>query len=168
MTRPIRILGIDPGLRRTGWGMVAIAGNALSFLGCGSVTTDDRDALAARLLAIHDGLMRILAEFQPDEAAVEQTFVNKSGSATLKLGQARGIAMLVPAQAGLLVAEYEPNLVKKSIVGAGHGDKSQVRMMITVLLPTAELTSDDASDALAVAITHAHHRTSVLVKMALT
>jgi len=168
MNRPIRILGIDPGLRRTGWGMVAIAGNALSFLGCGSVTTDDRDALAARLLAIHDGLMRILAEFQPDEAAVEQTFVNKSGSATLKLGQARGIAMLVPAQAGLLVAEYEPNLVKKSIVGAGHGDKSQVRMMITVLLPTAELTSDDASDALAVAITHAHHRTSVLVKMALT
>jgi crossover junction endodeoxyribonuclease RuvC len=96
------------------------------------------------------------------------TFVNKDAGATLKLGQARGIAMLVPAQAGLPVAEYEPNLVKKSIVGAGHGDKSQVRMMITVLLPTAELTSDDASDALAVAITHAHHRASVLVRMALT
>ena len=138
MNRPIRILGIDPGLRRTGWGMVAIAGNALSFLGCGSVTTNDRDALAARLLAIHDGLMRILDEFRPDEAAVEQTFVNKSGSATLKLGQARGIAMVVPARAGVPVAEYAPNLVKKSIVGAGHGDKAQVRMMIGVLLPKAD------------------------------
>ena len=98
MTRPIRILGIDPGLRRTGWGMVEIAGNRLGFLGCGSVTTSDRDALAARLLAIHDGLMRILEEFQPDEAAVEATFVNKDAKATLKLGQARGIAMVVPAQ----------------------------------------------------------------------
>ena len=167
ITGPIRILGIDPGLRRTGWGMVAIAGNALSFLGCGSVTTDDRDALAARLLAIHDGLMRILAEFQPDEAAVEQTFVNKSGSATLKLGQARGIAMVVPARAGVPVSEYAPNLVKKSIVGAGHGDKAQVRMMIGVLLPKADPQSDDASDALAIAVTHAHHRQSVLHRVAI-
>ena len=166
MNRPIRILGIDPGLRRTGWGMVAIAGNALSFLGCGSVTTDDRDALAARLLAIHDGLMRILAEFQPDEAAVEQTFVNKSGSATLKLGQARGIAMVVPARAGVPVSEYAPNLVKKSIVGAGHGDKAQVRMMIGVLLPKADPSSHDAADALAIAVTHAHHRQSVILKVA--
>ena len=166
MNRPIRILGIDPGLRRTGWGMVAIAGNALSFLGCGSVTTDDRDALAARLLAIHDGLMRILAEFQPDEAAVEQTFVNKSGSATLKLGQARGIAMVVPARAGVPVSEYAPNLVKKSIVGAGHGDKAQVRMMIGVLLPKADPSTDDAADALAIAVTHAHHRQSVLLRVA--
>ena len=168
MSRPIRILGIDPGLRRTGWGVVEIAGNRLGYLGCGSVRTRDNDGLGARLVAIHEGLTRIVEKFRPDEAAVEVTFVNKDAGATLKLGQARGIAMLVPAQAGLLVAEYEPNLVKKSIVGAGHGDKSQVRMMITVLLPTAELTSDDASDALAVAITHAHHRTSVLVKMALT
>jgi crossover junction endodeoxyribonuclease RuvC len=167
MNRPIRILGIDPGLRRTGWGMVAIAGNALSFLGCGSVTTDDRDALAARLLAIHDGLMRILAEFQPDEAAVEQTFVNKSGSATLKLGQARGIAMVVPARAGVPVSEYAPNLVKKSIVGAGHGDKAQVRMMIGVLLPKADPSTDDAADALAIAVTHAHHRQSVILKVAM-
>ncbi|HEX8829219.1 MAG TPA: crossover junction endodeoxyribonuclease RuvC, partial [Xanthobacteraceae bacterium] len=96
MTRPIRILGIDPGLRRTGWGMVEIAGNRLGFLGCGSVTTNDRDSLAARLLAIHDGLMRILEEYRPHEAAVEATFVNKDAKATLKLGQARGIAMVVP------------------------------------------------------------------------
>ena len=166
MTRPIRILGIDPGLRRTGWGMVEIAGNRLSFLGCGSVTTSDRAALAARLLAIHDGLMRILEEFKPDEAAVEATFVNKDANATLKLGQARGIAMVVPARAGVPVAEYAPNLVKKSIVGAGHGDKAQIRMMIGVLLPKAEPSSDDAADALAVAVTHAHHRQSVLLKVA--
>src|ERR1700726_1168827 len=100
MTRPIRILGIDPGLRRTGWGIVEIAGNRLGFLGCGSVTTNDRDGLASRLLAIHDGLMRVLDEFRPDEAAVEQTFVNKDAQATLKLGQARGIALVGPAKAG--------------------------------------------------------------------
>jgi len=167
MTRPIRILGIDPGLRRTGWGMVTIAGNRLTFLGCGSVTTRDTDALAARLLAIHDGLMRILDEFRPDEAAVEATFVNKDAKATLKLGQARGIAMVVPAKAGVPVAEYAPNLVKKSIVGTGHGDKAQVRMMIGVLLPKAEPSSDDAADALAVAVTHAHHRQSVVLHAAL-
>ena len=168
MSRPIRILGIDPGLRRTGWGVVEIAGNRLGFLGCGSVRTRDHDHIGMRLVAIHEGLTRIIEKFRPDEAAVEVTFVNKDAHASLKLGQARGIAMLVPAQAGLPVAEYEPNLVKKSIVGAGHGDKSQVRMMITVLLPTAELTSDDAADALAIAVTHAHHRASVIVKLALT
>ena len=119
MTRPIRILGIDPGLRRTGWGVVEIAGNRLGFIGCGSVTTNDRDALAARLLAIYDGLLRILDQYRPDEAAVEATFVNKDATATLKLGQARGIAMVVPAKAGVPVAEYAPNLVKKSIVGVG-------------------------------------------------
>jgi len=166
MTRPIRILGIDPGLRRTGWGMVEIAGNRLSFLGCGSVTTREEDALAARLLAIHDGLLCILEEFRPDEAAVEATFVNKDAKATLKLGQARGIAMVVPARAGVPVAEYAPNLVKKSIVGLGHGDKAQVRMMIGVLLPKADPASDDAADALAVAVTHAHHRQSVVLNVA--
>jgi crossover junction endodeoxyribonuclease RuvC len=166
MTRAIRILGIDPGLRRTGWGVVEIAGNRLGFLGCGSVLTDDRAALAERLLTIHDGLMRILDQYRPDEAAVEATFVNKDASATLKLGQARGIAMVVPAKAGVPVAEYAPNLVKKSIVGAGHGDKAQVRMMIGVLLPKADPSSDDAADALAVAVTHAHHRQSVVVKLA--
>ncbi len=167
MTRPIRILGIDPGLRRTGWGIVGISGNALSFLGCGSVTSNDWDDLATRLLAIHDGLMRILDEFRPDEAAVEQTFVNKDAKATLKLGQARGIAMVVPAKAGVPVSEYAPNVVKKSIVGAGHGDKAQVRMMIGVLLPKADPSSDDAADALAIAVTHAHHRRSVILHAAL-
>jgi len=167
MTRPIRILGIDPGLRRTGWGMVEIAGNRLGFIGCGSVTTRDDDALAARLLTIYEGLMRILDEFRPDEAAVEATFVNRDAKATLKLGQARGIAMVVPAKAGVPVAEYAPNLVKKSIVGAGHGDKAQVRMMIGVLLPKADPSSDDAADALAIAVTHAHHRQSVVLHAAL-
>jgi crossover junction endodeoxyribonuclease RuvC len=165
--QPIRILGIDPGLRRTGWGIIEIAGNRLGFLGCGSVATNDRDDLATRLLAIHDGLMRILDEFRPDEAAVESTFVNKNPAATLKLGQARGIAMVVPARAGVPVAEYAPNLIKKSIVGAGHGDKAQVRMMIGVLLPKADPGSDDAADALAIAVTHAHHRQSVLLHAAL-
>jgi crossover junction endodeoxyribonuclease RuvC len=167
VTRPIRILGIDPGLRRTGWGMVAIDGNRLSFIGCGSVTTNDRDALAARLLVIHDGLMKILEEFRPDEAAVEATFVNKDAQATLKLGQARGVAMVVPAKAGVPVAEYAPNLVKKSIVGSGHGDKVQVRMMIGVLLPKADPASHDAADALAIAVTHAHHRRSAVLHAAL-
>src|SRR5579862_6000170 len=166
MTRPIRILGIDPGLRRTGWGVIEIAGNRLSFIGCGSVATDDRAMLALRLLAIHDGLTCILDDYRPDEAAVEATFVNKDATATLKLGQARGIAMVVPARAGVPVAEYAPNLVKKSIVGAGHGDKAQVRMMIGVLLPKADPNSDDAADALAIAVTHAHHRQSVILKAA--
>jgi crossover junction endodeoxyribonuclease RuvC len=166
MTRPIRILGIDPGLRRTGWGVVEIAGNRLGFIGCGSVTSNDRDDTATRLLAIHDGLTRILGEFRPDEAAVEATFVNKDAQATLKLGQARGIAMVVPAKAGIPVAEYAPNVVKKSIVGAGHGDKVQVRMMIGVLLPKADPASHDAADALAIAVTHAHHRQSVVLKVA--
>src|SRR5580693_427025 len=151
MTRPIRILGIDPGLRRTGWGVVEIAGNRLGYLGCGSVRTRDNDGLGARLVAIHEGLTRIVEKFRPDEAAVEATFVNKDAGATLKLGQARGVAMLVPAIAGVPVAEYAPNLVKKTIVGVGHGEKAQVRMMISVLLPKADPQSDDAADALAVA-----------------
>jgi crossover junction endodeoxyribonuclease RuvC len=167
MTHLIRILGIDPGLRRTGWGVVEIEGNRLGFIGCGSVTTDDQDELAVRLLAIHDGLMRVLDQFRPDEAAVEATFVNKDARATLKLGQARGVAMVVPARAGVPVAEYAPNLVKKSIVGAGHGDKVQVRMMIGVLLPKADPGSHDAADALAIAVTHAHHRRSAALHAAL-
>jgi crossover junction endodeoxyribonuclease RuvC len=166
MTRLIRIIGIDPGLRRTGWGVIEIAGNRLGFLGCGSVMTREQDGLAERLLAIHDGLARIVDEFEPHEAAVEATFVNKDAKATLKLGQARGIAMVVPARAGVPVAEYAPNVVKKSIVGAGHGDKTQVRMMIGVLLPKADPRSDDAADALAIAVTHAHHRQGVVLKAA--
>jgi crossover junction endodeoxyribonuclease RuvC len=164
--RPIRILGIDPGLRRTGWGVVAIQGSRLSFLACGSVASDDKAALSARLVSIHDGLRRVVAELAPDEAAVEATFVNRDAAATLKLGQARGIAMLVPALAGLPVAEYAPNLVKKTIVGAGHSEKVQIRMMVKVLLPKADPQSDDAADALAIAVTHAHHRQSVVLRMA--
>jgi len=158
MTTPIRILGIDPGLRHTGWGLISCAGNNLKFIASGVVNPDPKADLAVRLLQLHEGLDEIINSFEPDEAAVEQTFVNRSGSATLKLGQARGIAMLAPARAKILVAEYAPNVVKKTVIGAGHGDKKQIRMMIGVLLPQAEVTSDDAADALAIAITHAHHR----------
>jgi crossover junction endodeoxyribonuclease RuvC len=163
MRPPIRILGIDPGLRRTGWGVIDVDGNRLSFVACGSVATDDKATLAVRLLAIHDGLIRVVEQFHPAEAAVEATFVNKDATATLKLGQARGIAMLVPARAGLEVAEYAPNLVKKTIVGAGHSDKVQIRMMIGVLLPKGDPKTEDAADALAIAVCHAHHRGAAAV-----
>jgi crossover junction endodeoxyribonuclease RuvC len=166
MGQPIRILGIDPGLRRTGWGLIGCEGNRLIYLACGSVQTSDKLSLAERLVTIHDGLARIVDEFRPDEAAVEATFVNKDAAATLKLGQARGIAMLVPAIAGLPVAEYAPNLVKKTIVGAGHSEKGQIRMMIGVLLPKADPQSEDAADALAIAVCHAHHRQSAALKLA--
>jgi crossover junction endodeoxyribonuclease RuvC len=164
--QPIRILGIDPGLRRTGWGIVEVEGNRLSFVACGSLATDDQAALALRLVTIHDGLVRVVADFRPDEAAAEATFVNRDATATLKLGQARGVALLVPARAGVPVAEYAPNLVKKTIVGTGHGDKAQIRMMIGVLLPKAAPDSEDAADALAVAVTHAHHRQSAVARAA--
>jgi crossover junction endodeoxyribonuclease RuvC len=166
MGRAIRILGIDPGLRRTGWGMIAIDGNRLMFLASGSVATDNKATLAERLVTLHDGLRRVVAEHAPEEAAVEATFVNKDAVATLKLGQARGIALLVPALAGLSVAEYAPNLVKKTIIGAGHGEKAQIRMMLGVLLPKADPQTHDAADALAIAICHAHHRQSVLLRVA--
>lgn len=164
--RPIRILGIDPGLRRTGWGVVDVEGNRLSFVACGSVDTDEHADLAVRLVTIHDGLERVIDEFRPEEAAVEATFVNRDAAAALKLGQARGIALLVPGRSGLLVAEYAPNVVKKSIVGAGHCDKKQIRMMISVLLPKADPASEDAADALAIAVTHAHHRQSAVLRAA--
>jgi crossover junction endodeoxyribonuclease RuvC len=167
MTGLIRIIGIDPGLRRTGWGVVDVEGNRLMFVACGSVDTDERLALAQRLVTIHEGLIRIVEEFRPDEAAVEATFVNKDAAATLKLGQARGIALLVPAKAGVAVTEYAPNLVKKTIVGSGHCEKVQIRMMVGVLLPKADPSSEDAADALAIAVTHAHHRQSAVLKAAL-
>ncbi len=162
---PIRILGIDPGLRRTGWGVIDVAGNHLSFVACGSVESDEALPLAVRLVTIHDGIARVLAEHRPDEAAVEQTFVNKDGAATLKLGQARGVAMLAPAMLGLPVAEYAPNQVKKTVVGAGHADKAQISMMLGVLLPKADPKTADAADALAIAITHAHHRGARALKV---
>ncbi len=162
---PIRILGIDPGLRRTGWGVIDIDGNRLAFVGCGSVEPRESLPLASRLLAIHEGLAAVLGEHQPAEAAVEQTFVNKDGVATLKLGQARGVAMLVPAMFGIAVAEYAPNQVKKTVVGAGHADKNQIAVMLKILLPKAEPKSPDAADALAIAITHAHHRASPALRL---
>jgi crossover junction endodeoxyribonuclease RuvC len=158
--QPVRILGIDPGLRRTGWGVIEIDGNRLTYIACGSVEPADTLPLASRLLGIHEGLAKVMGDFQPMEAAVENTFVNKDGVATLKLGQARGIAMMTPAMFGIAVAEYAPNQVKKTVVGAGHADKNQIQMMLKILLPKAEPKSADAADALAIAITHAHHRQS--------
>jgi crossover junction endodeoxyribonuclease RuvC len=167
MSTVIRIIGIDPGLRRTGWGVIDTVGNSIRFVASGSVTSAGDDALARRLVDIHDGLEAVLDEYRPDEAAVEQTFVNKDAGATLKLGQARGIALLVPARRGLAVAEYAPNAVKKAIVGAGHAEKQQIRLMVTVLLPKATFGSDDAADALAIALTHAHHRGSAVARLTL-
>ncbi len=168
MTQAIRIIGIDPGLRRTGWGIVESAGSRLSFVGAGTVHSDQKVTLAERLNQLHQGLTSVIDEFQPAEASVEATFVNRDGAGTLKLGQARGIAMLVPAQAGLPVAEYAPNQVKKTVVGAGHCDKQQIRTMVSVLLPKAVFETDDAADALAIAICHAHHRGSAAARIAVS
>ncbi len=158
MAEAIRIIGIDPGLRRTGWGIIDVAGSSLRFVASGTIRPDADADLADRLVAIHDGLVTVIAANGPREAAVEATFVNKDANATLKLGQARGVAMLVPALAGLVVAEYAPNAVKKAVTGVGHGDKGQVSMMVKVLMPRAVFDSEDAADALAIAICHAHHR----------
>jgi crossover junction endodeoxyribonuclease RuvC len=165
MAEAIRIIGIDPGLRRTGWGIVESLGNSLRFVASGTVKSDDKAALAFRLCQLHDGLSQVLHQAMPHEASVEQTFVNKDAVATLKLGQARGIAMLVPALAGLPVAEYAPNAVKKAVIGVGHGDKKQIHMMVKVLLPKAVFDSEHAADALAIAICHAHHRQSVAYRL---
>ena len=154
----VRIIGIDPGLRHTGWGVIEAEGTRLSYVADGSVHSEADAPLATRLLQIHTQLAEILQRYGPDEAAIEETFVNKDARATLKLGQARGAAMLAPALAGISVAEYAPNVVKKSVVGAGHADKDQMKHMVKVLLPRAELNSPDSIDALAVAICHAHHR----------
>jgi crossover junction endodeoxyribonuclease RuvC len=156
--RSVRIIGIDPGLRRTGWGVVDADRGGLRFVACGSVVSDETESLGARLRQIFDGLTRVLAELAPVEAAIEQTFVNRDAAATLKLGQARGIALLVPALSGLAIAEYAPTAVKKTVVGNGHGDKTQIRAMVRCLLPRATFDSADAADALAIAITHAHSR----------
>jgi len=161
---PVRILGIDPGLRRTGWGVIEVDGNRLAYVSSGSVEPPENLPLASRLLAIHEGLAAVLGNFHPAEAAVEQTFVNKDGVATLKLGQARGVAMLAPAMFGISVAEYAPNQVKKTVVGAGHADKNQVLVMLKILLPRAEPKSPDAADALAIAVTHAHHRQNTTMR----
>jgi crossover junction endodeoxyribonuclease RuvC len=155
---PIRIIGIDPGLRATGWGIIEAQGSRLSFVACGCVRSDDRLTTAARLRQLHEGLAEIIATHAPHEAAVEETFVNRDPQSALKLGHSRGIALAVPALAGLEVAEYAANLIKKTVVGAGHAEKTQVAMMVRILLPKSDAATADAADALAVAITHAQHR----------
>lgn len=159
----MRILGLDPGLRFTGWGIIDIEGNRMRCVANGVVASDAKRDLADRLVQLHEGLEQVIKRFGPLEAAVEETFVNKNPTSTLKLGQARGVVMLTPARAGLPVFEYTPNQVKKTVVGAGHAKKEQVQMMVKTLLPTAQFDSADAADALAVAICHAHQRDSRMI-----
>lgn len=153
-----RIIGIDPGLRRTGWGVVDSDGVRLSYVASGLVTSAADTDLAYRLRELFEGIASVIASFKPHEAAVEETFVNDNARSTLKLGQARGMALLAPALGGLLVAEYPPNLIKKSVTGAGHAEKRQIEVMIGFLLPKARVQSADEADALAIAICHANHR----------
>lgn len=153
-----RIAGLDPGLCNLGWGMVDWDGARLAFVACGTIKTCPSEPMAGRLASLFAGLEEVLRLWTPAEAAVEETFVNGNARSALKLGQARGIALLVPARMGLSVAEYAPNSVKKTVTGSGHADKTQIRAMIRYLLPEAAPGTADAADALAVAITHAHHR----------
>jgi crossover junction endodeoxyribonuclease RuvC len=154
----MRLLGLDPGLRVTGWGVIEVADNRLRAVADGVVRSDDTLSLAERLAQLHRGVVEVVRRHAPDEAAVEQTFVNKNPESTLKLGQARGVVLLAPALAGLPVAEYAPSLVKQSLVGTGRAAKDQVGMMVRTLLPGCLAATADAADALAVAICHAHHR----------
>jgi crossover junction endodeoxyribonuclease RuvC len=156
----VRVIGIDPGLRFTGWGLIETNGNRLRHLADGVLATDASESVSHRLKILHDGLAALLALHLPDEAAVEETYVNRNGEATLKLGYARGIALLAPALAGIPVAEYGAKTVKRSVVGTGGADKTQVADMVRRLLPGATLKRTDAADALAVAICHAHFRAS--------
>jgi crossover junction endodeoxyribonuclease RuvC len=156
----VRIIGIDPGLRHTGWGIIEVEGSRLSYVADGAVHSVIEDDLATRLLQIHQQVLAVLNEFKPDEAAIEETFVNKDARATLKLGQARGVVMLAPVLLKIPVAEYAPNVIKKTVVGAGHADKDQVKHMVKLLLPRATMKTADSVDALAIAICHAHHRSA--------
>lgn len=155
----MRVLGVDPGLRNMGWGVIKVDGSRISHVANGICHSKGSD-LARRLLSLHEQLTDVIARYAPDTAAVEQTFVNKDAVATLKLGQARAVALLVPAQAGLEVGEYAPNAVKKCVVGVGHADKKQVDHMVRLQLPGAEIAGADAADALAIALCHAHHARS--------
>jgi len=159
MTKVVRILGLDPGLRNTGWGIVDSVGNRLTYVAHGVAHSDAKDGLAFRLFHLYQELVKIIQAYSPQEAAVEETFVNKNPASTLKLGMARGIVLLAPAEAGLVVGEYAANRVKKAVVGVGHADKNQVALMVRRLLPGCAAVSTDAADALAVAICHAHYRT---------
>lgn len=163
---PIRIIGIDPGLRRMGWGVIESDGVRLGYVASGHVTSDSQEDLAYRLRTLFDGLTSVLATFQPREAAVEETFVNKDARSTLKLGQARGIALLAPAMKGVRVAEYTPNQIKKTVTGVGHAEKHQIQAMIGFLLPKARFESADEADALAIAICHANQRAAPGARLA--
>ena len=154
----MRIIGLDPGLRNTGWGVIDVDGSRLSYVAHGAISTVTASPLPSRLRQIHEELLSMLDRYRPLEAAVEETFVNKNAVSTLKLGQARGVVLLAPASMGLVVAEYPPNLIKKAIVGSGHAQKAQVAMMVRTLLPAAGAVDADAADALATAICHAHFR----------
>ncbi len=156
----VRIIGIDPGLRRCGWGIIESSGNRLTFVAAGTITPAPEAPMPDRLLHLHQQLTALIRQYAPDEAAVEETFVSAGARSALLLGQARGVVLMTPAALGLVVGEYAANLVKKSIVGAGHADKSQVQMMVKVLLPAAVFKGADAADALAIAICHAHHRSA--------
>ena len=158
MNKAVRIIGIDPGLRRCGWGIIESEGNRLVFVACGTLTPPTDGALADRLAFLFAAINQVLDRYTPDEAAVEETFVNAGPRSALLLGQARGIALMTPAARGLLVAEYAANLVKKSVVGTGHAQKGQVGLMVKTLMPAADFKGADAADALAIAICHAHHR----------
>ena len=154
------ILGLDPGLGCTGWGVIAAEGNRLSHVANGQIRTDPKTPLAARLVALHDGLLAVLADHAPGSAGVEEVFVNENPQSTLKLGQARGVVLLAAARSGLEIGEYAARLVKKAVVGTGGADKAQVHAMVQRLLPGVKIAGSDAADALAVAITHAHHLAS--------
>ncbi len=153
----MKIIGIDPGLQKTGWGILTKEGHALRFVDSGLIKTRAEDPLPARLALLHTQITDIIKHFSPDCAAVEETFMNNNAASALKLGQARGVLLCAPALCGLPVAEYATNLVKKSVVGTGHATKDQIGMMVRMLLPTCGTVSEDEADALAVAITHAHH-----------
>lgn len=157
----VRILGIDPGLRFTGWGIIDAQGNRLSYVAGGVLATDSKTAVPERLCVLSDGLEKLIEQYAPDEAAVEETYVNQNGTATLKLGYARGVALLIPAKRSLRVIEYGAKTVKRAVVGTGAATKDQVTMMVKRILPTAVIQKADAADALAIAICHAHHRTSL-------
>jgi len=153
----MKIIGLDPGLRFTGWGLIESVDNRLRFLASGRIAVPEEDELNVRLSFLHRALEQVIVETQPDEAAVEETFSNANARSTLKLGMARGVVLLAPALHGIPIAEYAANTVKKTVVGAGHADKQQVQHMVKMLLPKADFDSADAADALAIAICHAHH-----------
>lgn len=165
MNNIVRIIGIDPGLRKCGWGIIESSGNRLQFVACGVLQPPVNDALAVRLAFLFEGISTLIQKYAPHEAAVEETFVNQGARSALQLGQARGIALMTPATMGLQVGEYAANLVKKSVVGSGHADKNQIQLMVKTLLPTADFSSADAADALAIAICHAHHRRDLQIRV---